>query len=417
MDRPNFATPQFPPLERCYECAEAGSTDKLGVLRCGECGHFAHRACLGLRDFCMLGNVHTCCWCETWNMWKGGQAAEHAAARISRDITKLEAEAREESSDKTYHYKLQAVRKWAAAEGFSEDDAFPAAPGKSMPHIIALGILAHGSKCWAASYLDGIRAAVGAWHANKNVANPMEGERAKSVLAAAKKKTLHLGHKGRGPKCPVSQEMMRGLIRWLELQAAVGDREKRDLYWRDEAWSVMGFHGLLRRSELGALNIGDVVLEPHLQRLRIYIRSSKTDPGRGQWVWLAWSTRSGVRIGDIIARWVDARRNAGAQSEDPLFTAWDQSARRMTAKPLDAKGEALAMQFRRHLTAMAAALNLRIDVSDYGSHSLRRGGANALKSWGATPREIQEHGRWSSECYRRYLERTAAERLALSARM
>ena len=46
--------------------------------------------------------------------------------------------------------------------------------------------------------------------------------------------------------------------------------------------------------------------------------------------------------------------------------------------------------------------NLDINVKDYAAHSFRRGGANALKEQGATPMEIQEHGRWTSECYRRY---------------
>ena len=40
-----------------------------------------------------------------------------------------------------------------------------------------------------------------------------------------------------------------------------------------------------------------------------------------------------------------------------------------------------------------------------------------MKEFGATAREIQEHGRRSSDCYLRYLERTAEERLSLTARM
>ena len=58
-----------------------------------------------------------------------------------------------------------------------------------------------------------------------------------------------------------------------------------------------------------------------------------------------------------------------------------------------------------------------INVKDYASHSMRRGGANAMKEAGWPPERIQEHGRWTSDCYKRYLERAAGERAELTARM
>ena len=134
-------------------------------------------------------------------------------------------------------------------------------------------------------------------------------------------------------------------------------------------------------------------------------------------VWLAWKTASGFHVGEIVKRWVEARRSRGARPGQALFTAWDKARNTMTSRPLQPKGEALAIQFKRQLQQLVNATGLDINVKDYAVHSFRRGGANALKEDGASPMEIQEHGRWTSECYRRYLERTADERLRLTGRM
>ena len=43
-------------------------------------------------------------------------------------------------------------------------------------------------------------------------------------------------------------------------------------------------------------------------------------------------------------------------------------------------------------------------VSDYSSHSFRRGAATALDRAGTSPTTIKELGRWKSEAYQNYLE-------------
>lgn len=396
-------------------CSEAGKPDKLGPLCCRSCGHLAHRSCLGLRSWSFLSNCYTCCFCDAWRVWEGGAAALAAAERASRDITELEAEYLEESTVETYHYRLQAVKRWALGEGFTSEDVFPSRPRRGMHQLVALGAIAYGSRHWSPAYLEGIRTAVGSWHANKGLDNPMMSPRAEALRAAAGKRALRLGHAGTGPKVPVSTELLAMYLTWLELEARLTPA-RREMCWRDAAWAVTGFHGLLRRGELGALKIEDIILEPRQGRLRVVIRRSKTDPGHGQTVWLAWETRSGVKVGDIISRWVNARRARGAQPGDALFTAWDKTRGVMTSRALRSK-DALSLQFSRQLARMAAAMSLNLDTSGYSTHSLRRGGANAMKEFGATPMEIQEHGRWSSDCYKRYLERTARERLRLTAAM
>ncbi|KAJ1031996.1 hypothetical protein NDA13_002372 [Ustilago tritici] len=51
----------------------------------------------------------------------------------------------------------------------------------------------------------------------------------------------------------------------------------------------------------------------------------------------------------------------------------------------------------------------------YAGHSFRRGAATWVSQHGASTANIQPLGRWSSDCYRRYIDRLAQERRALVA--
>ena len=118
-----------------------------------------------------------------------------------------------------------------------------------------------------------------------------------------------------------------------------------------------------------------------------------------------------------MGRWIAARRRLGAHGGEAFFTAWDKASNSLTRNPLEVKGEALVQPFKRQLKAMSAAFGMGPRVEEYGSHSLRIGGANAMKESGVPAALIQEHGRWTSDCYKRYLERSAEERLSLTRGM
>ena len=52
--------------------------------------------------------------------------------------------------------------------------------------------------------------------------------------------------------------------------------------------------------------------------------------------------------------------------------------------------------------------------SAYAGHSFRRGAATWAARLGASPETIQCLGRWNSDCFRRYVDRSAGERRDLS---
>jgi hypothetical protein len=55
------------------------------------------------------------------------------------------------------------------------------------------------------------------------------------------------------------------------------------------------------------------------------------------------------------------------------------------------------------------------DVSDYATHSFRRGGTSALILAGVHPTMVQAHGRWSSQAYQRYFDSVHSQALRLAA--
>ena len=57
-----------------------------------------------------------------------------------------------------------------------------------------------------------------------------------------------------------------------------------------------------------------------------------------------------------------------------------------------------------------AATDMGHKASDYASHSLRIGGATALKAAGWDDESIRRFGRWASDCWRRYVYSPRSDR-------
>ena len=55
------------------------------------------------------------------------------------------------------------------------------------------------------------------------------------------------------------------------------------------------------------------------------------------------------------------------------------------------------------------------DPDEFGTHSLRIGGATAMFAAGATPTVIRTMGRWSSDCYRLYVRACYEQSMAWTA--
>lgn len=155
---------------------------------------------------------------------------------------------------------------------------------------------------------------------------------------------------------------------------------------RDRVLLLLGFWGAFRASELTALRIEDVTLEP--QQLLVRVRRSKEDQlGRGAVVSIASSAESALCARRAVQRWLERV----GQSTGPLLRA--VAGERIAPAIMHPRAISRAV----HRLATRAALS-----GEYSSHSLRAGLATSAYARGVTEREIQEHGRWKD---RRSLDR------------
>ena len=151
---------------------------------------------------------------------------------------------------------------------------------------------------------------------------------------------------------------------------------------RDRALILMGFAGAMRRSELVALDVGDVT--ETAEGLRIQVRRSKTDQqGRGDVIgimygsdprtcpvrsWRAWLDAAGITDGPAFRR----RARYGRVTEHRLSADY----------------------VLRIVKERAAAAGFAPEL--FGAHSLRSGFATTAFRAGVPERRIMDQGRWTT---------------------
>ena len=125
-----------------------------------------------------------------------------------------------------------------------------------------------------------------------------------------------------------------------------GQTSACQVYVRDEIAFLMGFYGLLRRSEIIAFKLSDVTLVDESEAgayIKLRTRKSKTDQqAREADVIVIDISRHGVKIMERRSRWVGLW-HAGHVSKSPLVPACLYDDRVMSAEPLK-NGNALALR-------------------------------------------------------------------------
>jgi site-specific recombinase XerD len=163
---------------------------------------------------------------------------------------------------------------------------------------------------------------------------------------------------------------------------------------RDRAMLLLGFGAALRRSELVALQLGDVATVPG-RGLRLLVRRSKTDQhGQGQDIAI-WANPAEPLLCPLAAMdaWLALRHQArdldwsaaeSARRERPLFCAVTKAGR-PTGVGLSDKAVARLVK--------GTALRAGLDPERYSGHSLRAGLATAAGDAGAALRDLMRQTR------------------------
>ncbi|PNH01049.1 hypothetical protein TSOC_013085 [Tetrabaena socialis] len=162
--------------------------------------------------------------------------------------------------------------------GLSEAQALPDTGGATLNPMLVCLFITYGVPRFAAFTLKGTLSALSDWERSRGPSRD-----------------------GGSVKAPVTVGLLRLAVGWLwqDAQRQPGNAPQNAC---DACWIVVGFFGVLCRSELHALILADVTGLPG-GGVNIVIRRCKTDQqGRGALVVLAESSGSGVSIGRIVLR-------------------------------------------------------------------------------------------------------------------
>ena len=182
---------------------------------------------------------------------------------------------------------------------------------------------------------------------------------------------------------PLSPTVFRKLYQEL----MVHSRSLEDI--RTMLFVALGFCGFLRFSEVIVLRKGDILLEAHY--IRVFVEKSKTDVYRdGRWVHIAKGLRH-CPVKVVLAYLEQC--SAKLTTDSFLFRGIAKSKRgqRLRAPNKYVCYSTMAKCLRKALT--------RVNEShgNFGTHSLRSGGASAAANAGVPDRLFKRHGRWKSD--------------------
>lgn len=183
-------------------------------------------------------------------------------------------------------------------------------------------------------------------------------------------------HRKRGLESPVAHEIVRRVVRGVARTKGAAQARKTAITLdvlramllairgnplkakRDRAILLLGFAGALRRSELAALNVEDLLWSR--EGLRIMIRRSKTDQiGEGSQIAIPFVAVVSLCAARALRQWLDA----ASITEGPIFRSFSLRSELSDCR-IDGRDVATLVQ------ALAARGHVE---GNFGAHSLRAG--------------------------------------------
>ena len=281
-----------------------------------------------------------------------------------------------------------------------ESLALPPGPQEHVPIMYIKLFMGWAAGIYKPATITTTISALADWHRSKGIEVHASSSKAITRLSQAIK--LFQGAKGvTVAKQGISKTLV---IKCLETMRQLKHQHPHmeDLFTRDASWIVMGFFGLMRRSELIALTFNDVEIKK--EYVVVHIRKSKTDQeGKGATVVLPAKCRDGIHVRRIVQALVNMRVKQGAATSDPILTSWDLNKFNLSHSPLSS-GQALSCRLRYYLTEISTNHpHLGINPNEFAMHSLRRGGVVAAWANGLDIETIRDQGRWKSDAIKAYL--------------
>jgi integrase len=211
--------------------------------------------------------------------------------------------------------------------------------------------------------------------------------------------SISKAHEARGLLNPTRSELVRATLRGIKRIRGCAQRQAKALLrddlllvldamgagpkdMRDRALLLIGFAGALRRSELVALDVGDI--EHVHQGIVITLRRSKTDQdGQGRKIGIPFGRRRWCPVGAFEA-WLAV----SGIVEGPIFRPVDRHGH---VQEVRLSGEAVSLVVQERVAAAG------LDPSSYSGHSLRAGFATSAAQAGVPAWRIKAQTRHASE--------------------
>lgn len=249
---------------------------------------------------------------------------------------------------------------WREFQAWCGRHGFPASP--ASPAAVAAYIVAEAEAGRAPSTLGRRLAAIRYAHKLAGQADPTEDEGVRAVMKGARRKV------GVAPTQKAAATDGILMLMMGRTPATLAGK-------RDRALLALGFAGAMRRSELVALDVADLVEDP--EGLRVMVRRSKTDQeGRG--FEKAIPHGRAIRPVALVRDWL----SAAAITEGPVFRPVSRSGRVRGSERLTTRTVAnIIKQY-----AEAAGL----DASTFSAHSLRAGFITTAAERGADMARIMD---------------------------
>lgn len=309
--------------------------------------------------------------------------------------------------------------------GLSPEEVFPAGTGRTTPRWLIkawVGSLICQAKPPAAESIRNYLGAVRQWHISqglpKTTAPSDDPDVVHALGALGRRQAKNGGFVRRA--VPISTALFTFMLAALEPQRWPLHRQR--LMKRDRALVAMAYCGLLRKKEVVGLRRRDVDIErgamPHIV-LRLHGTKAKQDGALVRH--LAPQTATGINILGICQAWLE---ELPTDPDTPFFPALtpqgtfvlqDGTLVQLShkSKHVSTRVKWIVDQARQYANDLGAAVP--IEASLYSSHSLRRGGRNALREAGVGRDLRQIFGRWASEVGDSYDQWSTEEKLRLTA--
>ncbi len=214
----------------------------------------------------------------------------------------------------------------------------------SLPELVAAYLAQLADEGKSASTITRRVAAIAYAHRLKGVASPTSTEPVKAVLRGIRRQ---IGV-AQVRKAPTTARVLTAMLRKIP-DSLIGKRDRATL--------LLGFAAALRRSELVALEVADLVRTP--EGMLVHLGRSKTDQdGEGYEVAVPHGSR--LKPIEAVEQWLAA---AGI-TEGPVFRPIAKGDR---VKPEALNDNSVALIVKRY------ALAAKLDPADFSGHSLRAG--------------------------------------------